>query len=64
MKFQIYLRISEAQPIFRLQSRLKLCKSRTKFQISTSEYSEKVDFFSLLSEAEIQNKFAFSLALN
>ena len=30
MKFQIYLRISEVQPIFRLQSRLKLCKNRAK----------------------------------
>ena len=32
MKFQIYLRISEVQPIFRLQSRLKLCKNRAKKQ--------------------------------
>ena len=56
MKFQIYLRISEVQPIFRLQSRLKLCKNRAKKQISTREIKKKYNFSLLSADANVPSR--------
>jgi hypothetical protein len=52
-KYQIYLDISEVQPIFNLQSKLKLVQTERNTKSQRAKVEKKF-IFTLLSEAEIQ----------